>query len=186
MVWLHSSPDFEILIMESLSEHVIVYRYNLLKLLGFAILGLGMTLVSSLVALRVLPIAEGSFGQFVGFIATLLFFAVTCFFIWRLVTAGGPIVTITETGITDLRLAAEEISWSAIWHHGVAQAGRQRLLVVDVDPAFEKTLTLTRTVRWSRPANSRLGISGLATSAHGLNVDLDTLVNECFKRRPNR
>jgi hypothetical protein len=52
-------------------------------------------------------------------------------------------------------------------------------MVLSIDPAVEKQLTLTFMARWSRLPNRLLGAEGLCIVAHGLNIDYDALLDLC-------
>ena len=97
--------------------------------------------------------------------------------IWTLLTARGPVVTITPEGIRDTRIAADVIPWSAVQGITTWEHRRQKILVFDVDPAVESRLALSRIARWSRDTNRALGADGLCVSAQGLAIDHDTLLN---------
>ncbi len=94
----------------------------------------------------------------------------------RLFTQHGPVVTISRDGIRDTRIVAEFIPWRAIQRISTWQYKRQKTMVLAVDPAVERTLTLTLTARWTRGANSALGANGLCISASGLKITSDELL----------
>lgn len=163
-------------------DETLSYRYSPLKLVRLLALGIGLTAVSAALAFGVVPVRAGSFEQFAGVVGALFFGLCTGLILWRLLRNPGPVVTLTRRGFTDIRLAPEEIAWLDIRHLGRAQIGRQTMLVLDVEPAIEQSLSLTRAVRWSRTANARLGIAGLVTSMQGLNAGFDEVADECFAR----
>ncbi len=49
-------------------------------------------------------------------------------------------------------------------------------MVLDVDPAVEAALLLSRIARWSRAANKQLGADGLCVTAQGLKMGYDELL----------
>ena len=50
---------------------------------------------------------------------------------------------------------------------------------LDVDPEFEKTLTLTSQVKMNREGYRRLGVGGLRVSGLGLFSDIDAIRTAC-------
>lgn len=147
---------------------------KLLKLLG---VGVVMTVLP--VALTFIPDFRAEFGV-IGTVLACAISALFAFFAligaWRLFTTRGPVVTITPDGIRDTRVAAELIPWSAVRSISTWEMANQRVMVVAVDPALERTLTLTPMARWSRSANRALGADGLCITAAGLKIDYETLL----------
>ena len=88
----------------------------------------------------------------------------------------GPVITITQEGIRDRRVAAELIPWSAVRGIKIWEYRGQRVMVFAVDPTVETGLDLTRTVRWTRDANRSLGADGLCVTAQGLKIGFDDLL----------
>ena len=148
------------------------------KMLALLLAGVLMTALSIAIAV---PLIESpritSFVQFVGYIGVPFFGLCTGMIFWRLLTMRGPVVTIAPQGIRDRRVAAELIPWKAIRGISTWEHGRQKVMVLNVDPAFEKQLSLTRVAQWSRGPNRKLGIDGLCVTAQGLKIDYDTLLN---------
>lgn len=147
------------------------------------LLAASMTGLSALIAVRAFSdIGPDSVWVHVGWASTILFGAGTLVALWRMLTTKGPVITLTDAGLRDIRMAAEEIPWAAIKELRIWQSGRQKLLVLCVDPAVEARLTLTRLARWMRTANARLGADGLCVNTQGLPVDCDTLARLCAAR----
>jgi hypothetical protein len=67
------------------------------------------------------------------------------------------------------------VPWSAVTGISTWQLGPQRVMVLAVDPAVERRLTLTTIAKWSRAPNRALGADGLCVTAQGLAIDYDTL-----------
>ncbi|MPZ37400.1 MAG: hypothetical protein GEU95_04930 [Rhizobiales bacterium] len=100
--------------------------------------------------------------------------------IWRLIAQRGPVVTISPSGLRDVRVAAEPIPWHAIKGISTWRMQRQTVLVVAIDPVTEARLPLTRVARWMRNANRTLGADGLVVSPQGLKVGYPTLYYTCL------
>jgi hypothetical protein len=150
------------------SPQVIEIEGSPAKLLGLLGLGVLMTALSAAVAIPLLPgFRPNAFHQFVGYFGAVFFGACTVTIAWRLITAGGPVVTITPQGIRDTRVAAEFIPWGAIRKIHTWQFSGQKMMVLAIDPAIERQLTLTKAARWSRGANRALGADGCASRRRG-------------------
>jgi hypothetical protein len=115
----------------------------------------------------------------VGWFGLLFFGLCTAIAVWRLLSAGQTVVTITPHGIKDVRLAADVVPWNAIRDVSTAEVAGQKFIVLAVDPSIEKQLALTRAAKWSRGPNRMLGVDGLCVSAIGLKLDHDGLVGAC-------
>lgn len=154
----------------------IEFRYAVRSMSGLTLAAALMTALSILIAVRAFPnVPAGSYAEFVGYVGVIFFGACTVIAGWRLISQRGPVVTLTRSGFRDVRLAAEEIPWSAISQLGHVTINDQDLLAIVVAPDVEAKLTLTRVVRWTREANRKLGIDALCTSALGLNTTFETL-----------
>lgn len=147
------------------------------RMLGLAVLGLGMTALAAAVAADAIPVPPGSLAEFGGYAGTAFFGACTVLLLWRAFTARGPVVTITREGIRDVRVAAEVIPWGAVNDVKIWESNGQRVMVLAVDPAIEDWLGLTRIARWTRGANRALGADGLCITAQGLKMGFDELLS---------
>lgn len=160
-------------------------EYSPVRMIMILVGGVAMAALSGLLAFRIIPdprAGPGSFHEFIAYVGLVFFSLAAVSVLWRLAVTRGPVVTLTAAGIRDIRIAPEEIPWSAVHAIGACQIRRQRFLVLAVDPAVEAQLRLTRGVRWSRAANRRLGIDGLCVTAHGLKTDYQTLSLICHDR----
>jgi hypothetical protein len=135
-----------------------------------------MTALSAMIALHAIPVPPGSLVEFAGYAGTVFFGASTVLAVWRTFTTHGPVVTITQEGIRDVRVAAEFIPWGAVSDLKVWESNGQRTMVLAVDPAVEDRLGLTRIARWTRRANRALGADGLCVTAQGLKIGFDELL----------
>lgn len=144
-----------------------------LGLVGISVL---MTALSAAVAFDVFPDQHVDIVyRAVGVIGMLLFGLGTIAWLWRQLGSRGPVLTISPEGIRDRRIAPETIPWSAIRDVFTWEYSGQRILVLDVDPALERTMHLSRMVRWTRGANRKLGADGLCVATHGLKITHDEL-----------
>lgn len=72
-----------------------------------------------------------------------------------------PTLTVSPTGLTDVRVSKNEISWSAIEDIRLVTLASNKWLEVTLKPGEETNLQLTRMVRSTKRANARLGFDGL-------------------------
>jgi hypothetical protein len=145
--------------------------------------GISMAVLSAIVAFR--PSADGDKTNLVlyaGYGGLLIAIVATAFHIWRASRNSGAVVTLTETGIRDTRVAPQEIPWSAIYSLSTWDFRRQRSLILGVDPDVEAQLSMTHLARWSRIANKRYGGDGICITAAGLRIDHDSLRIICEDR----
>jgi len=147
--------------------------WRTLPLIGASVL---MTALGAAIVLDVLPDSQaGIVHRVVGGLGVLLFGLGTIAWLWRQLGSGGAVLTISPEGIRDRRIAPETIPWSAIRRIFTWEYSGQRILVLDVDPAVERTLHLSRIARWTRRANRKLGADGLCVATHGLKIKYDEL-----------
>jgi hypothetical protein len=147
-----------------------------MKLVILLIAGIVMTFVSVAIAVPLIADFEAGFVvKLIGYSGAAFFGLCTLIAAARLVRAKGPVVTISADGIRDTRVAAETIPWRAVRGISTWDLQGQKVMVLAVDPAVDRTLTLTRIARWTRGANRALGADGLCVSATGIKIDYDTL-----------
>lgn len=98
---------------------------------------------------------------------------------------GGPkdTVILTPTGLTDIRVSADEIPWSGVQSLGTWSSSGQRVMVVAVDPETESRLRLTTIARMTRKANRSLGADGLCVTAQGIRIGYDALLAQAIAYR---
>lgn len=94
----------------------------------------------------------------------------------RLVDLRSGIVTLAPEGFRDVRIAPEFVPWTAIQDISTWESGTSDVMVLSVRPETEKSLRLTRMVRWTRSMNAKLGADGLCVAAIGLETDYATLL----------
>jgi hypothetical protein len=121
-----------------------------------------------------------SFAKIVGgYLTSLLLSLLTGVGLWRLVTSGRPVITISPDGFRDTRLIAALIPWSDVTGISTWQSRGQKFMVLALRPGVEDRLELTSMGllwRWTRGANRYLGADGLCISAYGVKIDYDTLL----------
>jgi hypothetical protein len=159
---------------------MIEIRYRV-SMIGLSIKGV-LTAASGLIVFGWIPFEAGDFYG-IAYLALVYFGGRTLVSLW--LSAKGPVVTLSGSGIRDGRIANEEILWLAIRTIATWTEYNQQFLVFDVDPSFEAGLSLTRTVRWSRQANRLLGVDGLCLNAKALKIDFSTLKQICEERVRN-
>lgn len=150
------------------------------KLVGLVALSLGMTALSAVVAgLVPSPVPGmvlGGGDAVFGYGGLALFGVATALLVWRLLSQRGPVVTLSPDGLRDVRVCADPIPWRAVRSISTWERQRQKIMVVAIDPAVERTLRLTWLARLSRGPNRALGADGLCIPAQGLTIDHATLV----------
>ena len=120
---------------------------------------------------------------FVVFIVGAVFFgAATTFRLRQLLTSRGPVVSLSESGFRDVRIAPEEIPWTAIRSIRPVSIAWSKFLVLEADPTIEGRLSLTPTMRRSRVADRTRGKNGLWVTAQGLELDFPILQRLCEER----
>lgn len=146
------------------------------KLVLLTIAGIVMTAGSALLASRRLPsVLPGSYGEFIGWVGLIFFGLCTLLIVWRLFTSHGVVLTLDSEGIHDKRITDKVIPWNAVRGISTWQSQRQRIMIVAVDPDFERSLNLSRLARMAREASKRLGADGLSIGTNDLKTDHDTL-----------
>lgn len=143
----------------------------LISALGFVVLGLAVVTGQ----LSGASSSSNDMRTFFGYLSILFFGGASLIIARQWLGASGPVVVLTDSGITDTRIAREEIPWSSIRNLAMWQYGRQKSLVLTIDPAVEAGLTLTRMARWSRGPNRSLGVDGLCVASNGLNTSFEDL-----------
>jgi hypothetical protein len=112
--------------------------------------------------------------EFIGYVGLALF-PLIAFIVGRyLFVLRGPVVTISSEGIRDIRIASETIPWHGIKNISTWSYGRNKVMVLALDPRLESALTLTRLARFSRGPNSVLGANGLCIAPRGLKINYNT------------
>ena len=148
------------------------------KLIGLLAIGALATAVSAALAFRWLPATPRSVVW--GWAGLVFFGLCAAICLWRLLTAGRTVVTITPRGIKNVRLAADVIPWSAVQNISTAVVRSQEFIVLTVDSWVEERLALTLIAKLTRGPNRALGIDGLCVSANGLKIDHDALFKACL------
>ena len=156
--------------------------YSHLRMLSLFTGAVGFVVLGFFLARGAFGAGGGSFKEFIGYAAMLFFGAVSIFILRQWFFSSVPVVTLTDTGVTDIRIASEEIPWRAVNNLAMWQQGRQRSLVLSVDPDVEAGLRLTRIARWTREPNKALGVDGLCLRATGLRIKFVPLAEQVAER----
>lgn len=110
----------------------------------------------------------GSLIEFVAYFG-IAFFGLAAFVAAARLFRTGPTLSVGPRGVFDRRLSTDWIGWDAIQGIGLAEMGRQRWVVLRVDPARYALLPLRRSARWlTRLNGSFLGPSGYGIAATDL------------------
>lgn len=158
------------------SEAKLEFRYSHWRMASLLAAALGFVALGFAVVTGKLHTTPASGVRlFIGVFCILFFAAASIVIARQWLGTSGPVVTLTDSGITDIRIAREEIPWTSVHNLAQWQYGRQKSLVLSIDPAVEERLTLTRMARWSRGPNLSLGVDGLCVTASGLNTNFDHL-----------
>src|SRR5215510_3879171 len=139
------------------------------------LVGLGVLMTAGALTVALLA-GISPFHKAMGYFGTVFFGLCTGVFLWRLLTARGPVITISPEGIRDTRIAATLIPWSAIRGISTWEYRGQKVMVLAMKPGIEDGLALTLVARWTRSANRVLGADGLCVTTSGLKIDYDTLL----------
>ncbi len=166
----------------SLTDQTVEIKGSPFKLVGLVILGALMTALSGAIAFGYIPAREGSFVQFAGWAGTIFFGGATLVILKRLTSAGETVITLSKSGFLDKRLSERPIPWASIQDVLVWTMQGQKIIVLQVPPDIEKSVGLTRTARWSRAANAKLGADGLCTMASGLKISHADLLEAITRR----
>jgi hypothetical protein len=143
------------------------------KLLVLGILGVGMTVMCGGLAFGFFAADIGA--AVIGYVGVIFFGFCTLVALWRLFTAHGIVVTMDAEGFRDRRIADKVIPWSAVRDISTWQSRGTRIMILAIDPEFERQLTLSRVARVAREASRALGADGLGIGTNDLNTDYETL-----------
>ena len=148
------------------------------KMIVVAIAGFVMTGGSALLVLRLLPdIVPGSYAEFIGYVGLIFFGVATALVVWRLLTAHGVVLTMDAEGLRDRRISDKVIPWKRIRNISTWQSRGQRIMIVALDPEFERTLGLSRLARIARGAGRAFGADGLGIGCNDLRTNYETMFN---------
>lgn len=159
----------------------VVFSVSRLRMAGLVLLGVAMTAACAFVLQRHLA-PPGSFKEAAIMFGVPFFGLCTVIAIARLLK-GGATLTIGPAGIRDTRVSPDLIPWRAITGFKEIEIHRQRMMMIEIDPACERALQLSRLTRMMGRANAALSLKGLAITAQGLDGSFDDLVAAVRKYR---
>lgn len=146
-------------------------------MLAMAALSAGMTVLSFLIAWPVLDdVRPGSFQQFAGWVGVILFGVVTALILARSFGTNRPTLTLSPQGFIFSGASPDLIPWSAVTGVKQWRAQKQSMLVVGVTEDIWRSPNIKRIARWTRSANQRLGVDGLAIPSTGMPVKFDVMM----------
>lgn len=142
-----------------------------------------LTFFAVLMAIVAIAIAlPASPGLHDSVVIRLVFYSIAAIFLLSAVAAlaqipnaRGTVFTISPQGIRDTRIAAETIPWNAIQNISTWAFGSFTAMVVKLDPAAERRLSLTLMSRLTRRPNGWFGADGLAIGPVGLKTGYDEM-----------
>ncbi len=143
------------------------------KLIVLGILGIGMTVMCGALAFGFF--AAGAGAAIIGAVGVTFFGACTLVAFWRMFTAHGVVVTVDTKGFRDTRISDKVIPWSAVRDISTWQSRGTRIMILAVDPGFERQLNLSRAARMALKASRALGADGLGIGTNDLKTDYETL-----------
>ncbi len=152
------------------TTRTIEIRQSPWRIAGIILIGVAFVATS----VFILP-AHGIFGWVIGWAGVTFFGLLTLVAAWRMVTLFGPVVTVSPMGVKDIRVATNLIPWSAIKKVTTWGAYNQPAIVLAVDPAYDRTLQLTRLARLTRRLNAAVGADGLCIASQGLKMGHEAL-----------
>lgn len=160
--------------MGNTSQAPLVLRYARGKLVGYALGGFAFAAVAAwLIASG--ETAYGSFKQAVVAFGVVFFGGIGLYAVGQMFNRQ-PVVVISGKGIEDRRLSASVIPWPAILDIEIREMHRQKILMLQLDPAFERTMKATRGASFCKPLNSAIGYQGLPLTIAGLDSSFDDVV----------
>jgi hypothetical protein len=143
----------------------------------FAVIGcLMFVALGGAIAFGYIPTDPRAHVRWIGWFCLAFFGLCAAVALWRLTRKSGPLVTIAPQGIRDTRVSADFIPWRAIRNVTTWQMRQTKVVVLAVDPAVERGLSLTRAARWTRRANAAVGADGLCVAALDLKVSHAALI----------
>jgi hypothetical protein len=150
---------------------------RMLRLVGLTVI---MTMLCASIAFNWLAAKDiDGFTLLVGYAGLAFFGFATLKIVWTLITAKGPVVSISRYGIRDLRISNELILWGSVENITVWEYRRQKSIVLKISPALEKQLFASKAKQAMLLANRAVGVDGIAIGASGLTMDFDTLLRTC-------
>ena len=147
-------------------------RLLMLALIGLFLVGLSIMLVLGYAK----ETRMGALSVPVGWAGLVFFGAALAVTLKRLLQGSRVVISLSPSGLRDVRVAEKEIPWGAVMAVGTWEMSRQKVMVVQVPPEVEADLGLTFIARKTRAMNAKLGADGLAISAQGTKVDHETLL----------
>jgi hypothetical protein len=112
-------------------------------------------------------VTPGSLGEFEAYAGAVFFGFCTVLLAPKLFQRG-PVVSVGPQGIYDRRLSTDWIPWTTIRSVKQMQIQRQRMLVLEIDPAADATLPWTKSARRKAGLNRAFGRHGYWMTAGDL------------------
>lgn len=126
--------------------------------------------------------APGDLSRFMGWVGLVFFGILSALWVRQISRLGQPAITLSREGLHDVRLSQQPVPWQAIEDMHIWEQHRQKVLVLQVEPAVESEIGLTRAARLSRGLNPKYGADGLCVPLNGLKMNADKLASEIGAR----
>ncbi|MDP4027127.1 STM3941 family protein [Methylobacterium sp. NEAU 140] len=120
-------------------------------------------------------VTPGSFGEFEAYVG-VAFFGLCIVLIFPKLFQSKLVVSVGPRGIYDRRLSTDWIPWKSIRSVTPVQFQRQRMLVLEIDPAADADLPWTKGARRKAKLNRVFGRSGYWMTAADLRGGFPALV----------
>ncbi|MDW5313512.1 STM3941 family protein [Rhizobium sp. PL01] len=117
----------------------------------------------------------GAFGVFIGLVSILFFGLCAVVGLIRIFDRR-PAIEFSGEGLLARDVSAEPIAWQDILAARMVTYRRQPIIELMLSPSAEQSLPFTRTVRFTRAANSGLGFHGVCLSGAGLDIPATQIV----------
>jgi len=143
----------------------VTIRYKRTRVAWLALGGVAMVALSAFVA--AVLYRKGATGSFEFFIACVgvVFFLGCLLMALRNLFDARPAIEISAQGLLAPVISPNRIAWADLRAIRLVRYKNQPIIELTVTEEAERSLPLTRMVRWSRAANRGLGFPGLCISA---------------------
>ncbi|POR56844.1 STM3941 family protein [Bosea psychrotolerans] len=143
----------------------VTIRYKRTRVARLALGGVAMIALSAFMA--VVLYRKGGTGSFAFFIACVgvVFFLGCLLMALRNLFDARPAIEISAQGLLAPAISPSRIAWADLRSIRLVRYKNQPIIELTVSEEAERSLPLTRLVRWSRVANRGLGFPGLCISA---------------------
>ena len=118
----------------------------------------------------------GSYREFIGWVGVVFCGLVVLVALWRALRMRQPTLTLSPQGFRDIRVSPDFIPWTAVENLSIWQYRNTKTVIAKVPETVWRDFPLSRMARWSRSANTSLGVDGLAIGTVELQTRSDELL----------